>query len=360
MKTMPDATALDFTYQGNPADIVFGAGTRRTVGEWVERLGCRRALVLVTPRRAKEAAELASHLGERAAGVFAGAAMHTPVDVTERALAKVRTTDADCLLSFGGGSTTGLAKAIAWRTDLPQIAIPTTYAGSEATGILGQTQDGKKTTIRDPKLRPKVIVYDPDLTLDLPVASSVASALNAMSHALEGLYAPDRSPLSNLMAQEGLRVMKAALPRVVAEPGNREARAGALYGAWLCGTVLEAVSMALHHKICHTLGGTFDTPHAETHAVMLPHTIAFNEAAAPDLLTSAAEIFGRPVSAGLWAFARTLGAPHALRDFGLCEQNLDQAATLAGMNPYRNPRPIERSAIRALLQDAWEGRPPRS
>jgi maleylacetate reductase len=348
----------DFVYSTSPAHIVFGAGKSDTVGDWLDQIGCRRALVLSTPHQKADAERLAETLGVRAVGVFAGAVMHTPVDVTETAMDVVRQTGADCVVSLGGGSTTGLGKAIAYRTDLPQIVIPTTYAGSEVTPILGQTEAGRKTTVRAASILPEVVIYDPALTLGLPVAMSVTSGLNAMAHAVEALYAEDRNPVSSLMAIEGLSAFRRSLPQLVAQPRDAEARAEALYGAWLCGTVLGTVGMALHHKICHTLGGTFDTPHADTHAIMLPHTAAFNAVAVPDLLAPVAEMFGGSVGGGLWDFAKAAGAPLALKDLGLSEADLDRAAEIATQSPYRNPRAIDRPSIRALLQHAWEGRRP--
>lgn len=347
-----------FTYSGSPAHIVFGNGASSQVATWIGKLGCSRALVLSTPHQAADGEALARKLGPLAAGTFSGAAMHTPVEVTEAVMAKAQAVKADCVVALGGGSTTGLGKAIAWRTDLPQIVIPTTYAGSEVTPILGETENGVKTTVRDAKILPEVVIYDPELTIDLPVAMSITSGLNAMAHAAEALYAQDRNPVSTLMATEGLRALKTALPVLVKEPRNLEARGDALYGAWLCGTVLGTVGMALHHKICHTLGGSFDMLHAETHAVMLPHTIGFNAVAVPELLNPVADIFGGSAGGGLHDFAKSVGAPLTLRELGLKQADLDRAAEIATKNPYWNPRPFDRTAIRALLQDAWEGRRP--
>jgi maleylacetate reductase len=284
--------------------------------------------------------------------------MHTPVEATERALEKAAACRADCTVALGGGSTIGLGKAIALRGGLPQIAIPTTYAGSEATPILGQTEGGRKTTLRDTRVLPRIVIYDPELTLDLPTEVSVASGLNAMAHAAEGLYAADRNPVSTLIAVEGLRAMKEALPRIVRTPRDPDARARALCGAWLCGAVLGAVGMSLHHKLCHTLGGSFGLPHAETHAVLLPHAIAFNEAAARSELEPAAALFGGAAGPGLRDFAASLGAPTALKDIGMKASDLDRASELATQSPYPNPRPLDRPALRRLLQDAWEGRRP--
>lgn len=349
---------LAFTYQGSPARIVFGNGASADVGTWVETLGCRRALVLSTPHQAADAEAMAARLGGLAVGTFTDATMHTPVDVTERAVARAAELRADCVVSLGGGSTTGLGKAMAYRTDIPQIVVPTTYAGSEVTPILGQTEGGAKTTLRSPKVTPEVVIYDPDLTTGLPVGMSVTSGLNAIAHAAEALYAGDRNPITTMMSIDGMRALKAALPAIVKDPRDAAAREKALYGAWLCGTVLGQVAMSLHHKICHTLGGSFDTPHAETHSIMLPHTIGFNAEAVPDLMAPVSEIFGGTPGRGLHDFARSIGAPMALRDLGLTESDLDRAAGIATSNPYSNPRPIDRGSIRTLLQNAWGGQHP--
>src|SRR5262245_41396051 len=253
-----------FSYTADPVRVIFGRGTIDRIGDEVKRLGKARALVLSTPQQAAQAHALANRLGPLAAGVFAEAAMHTPVEVTERALAVVAQVKADCTVALGGGSTTGLGKAIALRTDLPQIAVPTTYAGSEATAIIGETRDGLKVTQRTLKVLPEVIVYDVDLTMSLSPALTATSGMNAIAHAVEALYAQDRNPVTSLMAEEGIRALARALPAITADPRDAEARSDALYGAWLCGTCLNAVGMALHHKLCHTLGGSFDLPHAET------------------------------------------------------------------------------------------------
>jgi alcohol dehydrogenase class IV len=348
-----------FTYTGQPGKVIFGFGTLDRVADEVGALGCSRALVLSTPQQIDAANRLAAQLGDLCVCVFGEAAMHTPVTVTDQALAVVRRTEADCTVALGGGSTTGLGKAIALRTDLPQIVIPTTYAGSEATPILGETQDGLKTTQRGARILPEVIIYDVDLTLTLPVSLTATSGINAIAHAVEGLYTQDANPIVSLIAEEGIRALGAALPVIVKDPQNREARSDALYGAWACGVVLGSVGMALHHKLCHTLGGTFDLPHAETHTVVLPHAAAYNAAAAPDAMARIARALGvTNAPRGLHDLALSLGAPTSLKDLGMPEDGLDRAADLAAANPYWNPRPIERGAIRALLDDAFFGRAP--
>lgn len=347
-----------FTATSAAVRIRFAPGIRHEIGAEISALGCRRALILTTPQQVAAGEDVASDCGPLAAGFFTKAAMHTPVAISEEAVAHAREIGADVIVAVGGGSTTGLAKAIALRSDLPQIIIPTTYAGSEATPILGQTEKGLKTTLTSPKVQPEVILYDAELVAGLPLGMTVTSAMNAMAHAAEGLYARDRSPLSTLMATEGLRAFRDGLPRVLAAPGDLAARGETLYGAWLCGTVLGQVGMALHHKLCHALGGSFDLPHAETHAVILPHAMAYNAVAVPDLLAPVAEIFGGEPGAALHRFAAGMGAPLALRDLGLKESDLDRAAEIATQNLYWNPRPVTRDGLRQLLQAAWEGAPP--
>jgi alcohol dehydrogenase class IV len=259
----------------------------------------------------------------------------------------------------GGGSTTGLGKAIALESSLPILAIPTTYAGSEMTPIYGITEGGLKKTGRDSRVLPRTVIYDPSLTLGLPSGLSATSGMNAIAHAVEGLYAEDANPITSLLAVEGIRALAQGLPRVVADPRDLEGRSECLYGAWLCGAVLGSVGMALHHKLCHTLGGTFNLPHAETHTVILPHAIAYNRAAVPAALQRAADALGAADAAqGLYALARTLGAPAALKDIGMREADLDRAAQIATQSPYYNPRPVEYAAIRKLLDDAYHGREP--
>jgi alcohol dehydrogenase class IV len=348
-----------FTFENLPCRVVFGSGTLSAAKAEIERLGGKRALVLTTPQQEAQGAKLGSALGPFYAGLFAGATMHTPVEVTEQALAAMKACDADCVVSLGGGSTTGLGKALALRTGVNQLCIPTTYAGSEMTPILGETKDGLKTTVRDNAVLPETVIYDVDLTLSLPVGLAATSGINAIAHAVEALYARDRNPVISLMAEEGIRALASALPAIAAKSDDREARTEALYGAWLCGVCLGTVGMALHHKLCHTLGGTFDLPHAETHTIVLPHVLAYNAPAVPDAMARIARAISTADAAwGLYDLARRLNAKLALRDIGMPERGVDKAADLAVANAYWNPRPLERNAIRDLIARAWSGEPP--
>jgi maleylacetate reductase len=347
-----------FSYEVLAARILFGPGRLGEAGQEVARLGCGRALILTTASQAPAGERLRDALGPLAVGLVAGAVRHTPVEVTEATMGVVASTRADCVIAYGGGSTIGLGKAIALRTNLPQIVIPTTYSGSEVTPILGETQAGLKITKRDGRILPETVIYDPELTVRLPVAVSMASGLNAMAHALEGLYAQDRNPVSTLQALAGVEALYSALPAILANPANRAARSAALYGAWLCGTVLGTVGMSLHHKLCHTLGGSFGLPHAETHAVILPQALAYNEDGARAALAPLPGLFGPRLGAGVFDFTARLGVPLSLRALGFAESDLDRATRIAIENPYWNPVPVEPAGIRQLLQAAWAGRRP--
>jgi alcohol dehydrogenase class IV len=302
---------------------------------------------------------VADHLGPLSVGVFDQATMHTPVSVTGHALTVVEDRRVDGVVSVGGGSTIGLGKAIALRTDLPQVAVPTTYAGSEMTPIIGETRDGEKVTQRTRRVLPETTIYDVALTLTLPPAISATSGMNAIAHAVEALYAEERNPIISLMAEAAIGALAHALPAIIAAPGDRAARREALYGAWLCGVALGSVGMALHHKLCHVLGGSFDLPHAPTHTVVLPHAVAYNAPGAPEAMARIARALGAEDAAtGLYDLAARLGAPLALGAIGMKEADLERAVALAAARPYPNPRPLEAAALRRLLSDAFHGRRP--
>ncbi|MEV5784741.1 maleylacetate reductase [Streptomyces sp. NPDC051639] len=348
-----------FVHQGQITKVVFGSGTRSRVPEEADALGCRRVLILCTPGQEDQAAEMRDLLGAAAVGTFAEAAPHTPVEVTRKAVTYAGSVEADCVLALGGGSTIGLGKAIAVRTGLPQLALPTTYAGSEMTPILGETEGRRKTTRRLPEALLNTVVYDVDLTLTFPAAASVVSGVNAMAHAVEALYAQDRDPVALLMAGEALDSLARSLPAVARRPDDHEARTDALYGAWLAGTCLGTVGMALHHKVCHVLGGTFGLPHAETHTVVLPHVVAYNGPAAPEAMARITQALpAADAASGLFDFAGRLGAPRALRDLGMPEPGIEEAVELIVRDGYWNPRPVDRTAVRAFLTRAWAGETP--
>jgi maleylacetate reductase len=348
-----------FRYRVLSQRVLFGIGVRTRLPEEVEWLGVRRVLVLSTSRHRALAEDVARPLGERVAGLFDGVGTHVPhasVELARRAAEEVR---ADGTLAVGGGSTIGLGKALALELGLPQIAVPTTYSGSEMTPNWGVTREGIKRTGRDEGVQPRSVLYDPELTVELSPRVTATSGMNALAHCVEALYSVDQNPITSLIAEEGIRALAAALPRATRKPEDLEARSKALYGAYLAGSALGGVAMALHHKLCHTVGGTFDLPHAEVHAVILPHAARYNATAAPEAMARVARALGvDDAPEGLFDLARRLDVPPSLQAIGMRGEDLDRAADLAAQNPYPNPRTIERGAIRALLDDAFHGRRP--
>ncbi len=340
-----------FVYTASPSRIVFGADSIDQLPAEIDRLGARRALVLCTPNQCDQAQAIADRLPGRVAAIFDEAVMHVPIEVARKARALALELNADCALAVGGGSTVGLGKAIALEAGLPIIAVPTTYAGSEVTPIFGITAGGLKKTGRDPRVLPRVVVYDPKLTLSLPMGLTVTSAINAMAHAAEGLYAHDGNPVIALMAEEGIRACAASLQPLRENSRDLSARSLALYGAWLCGTVLGAVSMGLHHKLCHTLGGTFDLPHAEVHTVVLPHALQYNAGAAPEAMARIARALGvADAPTGIFELAKAHGAAVSLKAIGMPASGLDRAADFAVSNQYPNARHTQRSGARSFDQ----------
>ena len=356
--------ALAFTHDVPAARVIFAAGSTASLGSEVERLGATRALLVAGELEAELEALLGQQLGAVLTERFTDVVMHVPKEIADEATALARAVKADVLVAVGGGSSIGMAKAIALTTGIPILAVPTTYAGSEMTPIWGLTQNGEKVTGRNLNVLPKTVVYDPELTRSLPVDLSMASGMNAIAHLIEGLYAPNVSPISTMQAQEGVRALTAALPEVAREPMNLQARSEALYGAWLAGWTLGTTGMGIHHKICHVLGGMFNLPHAQTHSAVLAYATAFNEEAAPVAMSQLREAFAQggvqeaSAAASVWSLANAIGAPTSLSDVGFREDDVEVAArAVVAANPV-NPRPVEYEAVRELLEAACQGGKP--
>ncbi|EEU35426.1 uncharacterized protein NECHADRAFT_51238 [Fusarium vanettenii 77-13-4] len=349
---------MDFEYNANPARVIFGSGTIQKLPSELSKLGASRPLLLSTPHQTAQAQDVSNILQGKIAAVFSEARMHTPTDVTQRACDLATSSKADALISIGGGSTIGLGKAISIRTGLPHIAIPTTYAGSEVTPILGETADGRKETRSDPKILPRVVIYDVDLTLTLPVGLTATSGVNAIAHAVEALYARNSNPIISLLAVEGVKALATSLPELIRDPTSKSARSSALYGAWLCGTCLGSVGMSLHHKLCHTLGGSFDLPHAETHTIVLPHALSYNAPKVPEAMKLLAEALpesnGDAIK-GLNVLLGKIKVERSLKALGMKASDVEKAADIAISKPYWNPREVERMAIREVIRRAWAG-----
>jgi maleylacetate reductase len=351
---------MRFVHDNLPQRVCFGSGdAAASVRREIAGLGASRVMVIA----AKAEAELADQVTRDLPVALRhdDVVMHVPVEVAERAREAAAAAQADALVSVGGGSTTGLAKAVALTTGLPIVAVPTTYAGSEATPVWGLTEGARKTTGIDPRVLPKVIVYDATLTITLPVDMSVASGLNALAHCVDSMWAPNADPVNAAFAAEGIRSLAAGLPKVVTDPFDLDGREHALYAAYLSATAFASAGSGLHHKICHVLGGAYNLPHAQTHAVVLPYVLAFNAPAAPEAERRIAAAFGTPGAIdGMQALRGELGAPRALRDYGFTEDAIPEAAeAILPAVPPSNPRPVSAGDLRRLLRAAWSGADPR-
>jgi len=351
---------MKFTHDTLPQRVVFASGAAQgAVAAEIERLGAKRVMVIAAPEEASLADAVSENLP--VAVRHDEVVMHVPVRVAGRAREAAVQAAADALLCVGGGSTTGLAKAVAMTgspvAGLPIVAVPTTYAGSEATNVWGLTEGEAKTTGVDNAVLPRSIVYDAALTLTLPVGMSVASGLNAVAHCVDSMWAPRTDPINRALAGEGISGLAAGLPAVVADPAGIEGREQTLYGAYLAAVAFASAGSGMHHKICHVLGGMFNLPHAQTHAVVLPHVLAFNGPSAPEAERRIARAFGAPTAtAGLAGLRRGVGAPKALKDYGMPEEGIAKAvAPIMAAIPASNPAPVTERNITALLRAAWEG-----
>jgi len=342
-----------FTHDVLPQRVVFAAGALARLGEETERLGLSRALVVATPGSGERLGQkILEALGARAAGLHAQAVIHVPKAIAEAGLAAARGAKADGLVAAGGGSAIGLAKAIARETGLPIIAIPTTYSGSETTSIFGITDGARKVTGRDAKVMPRTIIYDPELTLGLPAAVSAASGMNAIAHCVESFWADGRTPVTLALASEAMRRFAKNLPAVVANGADRDARGECLIAAWLSGTVLS-VSNGLQHKLAHVLGG-LGLPHAEAHAVILPHVTRFNLAAAPEAKARLAEALGSgDPAASVAAMLKQFPIPQRLRDIGFDAGKTEFVAGEIAAQAIKSPRPVSAAEVHELLQSAY-------
>jgi alcohol dehydrogenase class IV len=352
---MPPSPA--FVYDALPGRVVFGVGSVEHLGEEVDRLGAGRVLAIAGKRAIDS---LVERLGDRWAASFTDVQQHVPVEAAARGVAAASEAGADCLVAMGGGSATGMAKAVALELQVPIVAVPTTYAGSEVTPIYGLTGPEGKRTGRDPRVLPRTVVYDPALTTGLPAAVTGPSGMNALAHCVEALYAPGANPVTSLLAEEGARALHRGLPLAVADPSDLAARSDALLGAWLAGTALASAGIGIHHQLCHLLGGAYRLPHAELHAVVLPHAVHFvTPAARPQLARLAGSLGVDDVAGGIWDLGRRLGTPASLAELGLAEAELDRAAEQAVARVVQTPRRAGVSELRALLEAAWQGgRPP--
>jgi maleylacetate reductase len=352
---------VKFTYESLPGRVVFGVGSVGQVPSEAARLGCERMFVIADAQAKTIAADVVAALGPAVAARWDEVAQHVPVELAERARSAATAARADALLCIGGGSSTGLAKAVALPTRLPILAVPTTYAGSEMTPIYGLTGRHKETG-RSLDVVPRVVVYDPALTVGLPASVTGPSGFNALAHCVEALYGPGANPVTSLMALEGIRAIGRSLAAAVADGSDLEARSDLLYGAWLAGVSLGATGTALHHKVCHALGGTYDLVHGDVNAVMLPHAVAYNTPGAHEEMARVAAALGTAgevdAASALYELAVAIAAPTSLGAIGMPYDGLDEAAERTVADTTVNPVPVTVEGVRAMLERAWQGTRP--
>lgn len=350
---------MEFEFEALPWQIIFGNGALKRLPSELDKHGLSRALVLSTLEQRHHADIVADLIEQRCAGIFDQAVMHVPIETVSAAQAVAKSLDVDCTVSIGGGSTTGLGKALALKSDLPNIAIPTTYAGSEMTNVWGITQDARKTTGRDHKVLPTFTIYDPELTLQLPAFISGPSGINAMAQAVVNATSPRPNPIISALALDGIRALATSLPTVVKQPNNLDARNQALYGACLCGAALGAGITSLHHRLCHTLGGSFNTSHADTHAILLAYSVEYNQAAVPTGTQRVAEALGvKDAARGIFDLLHKVSDKTNLQQLGLKEGDLDNAADIATEKACNNAVEVTRDKVRELFFNAYHGNGP--
>lgn len=352
---------MDFIHDANPSRVLFAAGARAKAGAELDRLGASRIMIIATPTQAGVAAEFARLIGERAGIVYPGAQPHTPTNVTEAALTAVSSVQADGLLAVGGGTAIGLAKAIALRTDLPQLIIPTTFAGSEMTPFLIETERGAKTMQRSGRVLPETVIYDPEFVGALPIPVAAPSAMNAIANSVAALCAPNVDPLTAMMAEESIRALGLALPRLLGDASDPDAWSQALYGAWLAGASVGVTGTGVHHAICDVLVGAFDLTHADVHCVMLPYAAAALTGRDRKAMRRVAHALGADDAAStLYDLMARAANETSLRGMGLTRAALEKAADLVLEDPSVKQARTSRGDILAMLLAAFEGKRPES
>jgi len=347
-----------FEYELLPRRVVFGAGAADRLAGEVDRIGASRVLVVASQHRA---VQLRERLGRRCAGTFTDVVQHVPVETATAAREVARQVGADCLVACGGGSAVGLAKAVALERPMPIVALPTSYAGSEMTPIWGMTAGRRKQTGRDRGVAPAVVLYDPVLTLSMPARLTGSSGMNAVAHCVEGLYGPGANPVTGVLATDGLHRLAAGLVGSVRDPADVEARGQALLGAHLAGSVLAVAGVAIHHQLCHVLGGAFGLDHADLNAVVLPHAVRFVAVAVPLEMARVETVLGAEpgdAAGALYDLARALGTPSSLAEIGMNAGDLGAVAEAAAPRMSQRPRPAGPAELRALLEAAWTGERP--
>lgn len=343
----------------NSPRVIFASGALLQVADEIALLNKKRVLLISDESAAKHAVRLQTELGSLVIQSVSHVVMHVPDEFSSPIAETARREKIDLVLTIGGGSATGLGKIIALECAIDLMAIPTTYAGSEMTSIWGRTNNNQKSTGRNPAVLPKTTIYDPELTLSLPYSISVNSGMNAIAHAVEALYAPEVTPEIKRAALEGITIFTSGLRGIRENINNLSSRTDLLRGSMLCGFSLNNATMGIHHKICHTLGGIFDLPHAPMHSAVLPWAVQYNQGFASTQLNEVAEVLSaRSAAQGLWDLAKEVGAQTSLKEIGYPIERTEEVADVISSAKYVNPRPFDKDGIMELLSNANTGSRP--
>ncbi len=356
--------------------VLLGPGVVGGLERELARIGRQRAL-LVTGRSLANGdvgRRVERALGRSHVGTFNGSRPHVPVESVQEAWEQARRVSADVVVALGGGSPIGTAKAVAVRTRsgptdaVVVVAVPTTYSGSEMTPIFGTTDRGRKEVVRDPRTRPRLVLYDPELARDTPPELSASTGINAFAHCVEGLYSPSAGEEEHALALEGAQLLFSHLPLSVQDPRNVFHRYRLFEGSMKAGLVLARADMAIHHGLVHTLGGRFDLPHGLLNAVVLPHAMRFNRSVGGTVYRDLASSLDLPlkdletvdipevVIEAVEEFIEGLGLPRRLRDLGVPREELPAVAedALLSRAVQNNPRPVQgKGDVLGILEAAW-------
>lgn len=350
---------MQFDFNPVPSRVVFGENSTLKLCDEVRLLGGSRALIACTKNMVSRMDHVIDGLGENCVGIFDGVEPHCPEHVAMAALQMFKDKKADVIVAVGGGSTIGVGKAITLRTGVPFIVVATTPCGSESTPIHGMLIGNKKKTGRDPKVIAKTSIYDPVLTTSMSAHHTATIGMNSLAHCVEALYANVKSPISDLMAINGIKALITGILGSVKNPNDLGYRAQVLYGGMLSGYCVTLAGIALHHKLCHVLGGHHGIPHGESNSVILPYAVAYNETAAPDAMAKIKDAMNtNSASGGIYDFATEIGVPKSLKELGMSEEDLDAAARETVKTTPYNPKPVDVKSVREMLQQAYEGSRP--
>lgn len=345
-----------FNYSPVPSKVVFGENAALKLKDEISALGGARVMIACSKGMRGRIEHVIEALGDMCVALYDGAEPHCPEAVAMAAIDLFKEKKCDIIVAVGGGSTIGIGKAIALRTDAPLIVVPTTPCGSESTPIYGMLIGNTKKTGRDAKVIARTSIYDPALTTSMSAHHTATIGMNSLAHCVEALYGQSASPISDLYAAEGIKALTKGLRGSLADGNDLAARSQVLYGGMLSGYCVTLAGIAIHHKLCHVLGGHHGIPHGESNSVILPYAVAYNETAAPKAMEKIMAAMGTDsASGGIYDFATEMKVPKSLKELGMKESDLDIAAEETVRTTPYSPKPAQVKSVREMLQQAYEG-----